>query len=196
MTQRRGTTTDRLSNVIQVIQLGRKSGILTVERGEGVALETGEVIFVHGQITHAHSRDFSGQQAIEWLLSWRACRFLFMPQASEKTTKPMAVLPSTDVNLQDTDPYLNSAMQAEPDPPWSWAAERAHKGSNPPQRTKPSELALQIIEKSGLTRSHRRLFLLVDGQRTIDEIARLTGRSEKDVQVMLQEMEWIGVLLQ
>ncbi len=196
MTQRRGTTTDRLSNVIQVIQLGRKSGVLTVERGEGPALETGEMAFVHGQITNAHSRDLSGQRAIEWLLTWRVCRFLFIPLLSEKTTKPMPALPSMDANLQDTDPYLNTAVQATPAPQWGWAAEQAHKGSHPPQRTKPSELALQMIEKSGLTRSHRRLFLLVDGQRTIEEIARLTGRSEEDVRAMLQEMARIGVLLQ
>jgi len=152
--------------------------------------------FVHGQITNAHSRDLSGQRAIEWLLTWRVCRFLFIPLLSEKTTKPMPALPSMDANLQDTDPYLNTAVQATPAPQWGWAAEQAHKGSHPPQRTKPSELALQMIEKSGLTRSHRRLFLLVDGQRTIEEIARLTGRSEEDVRAMLQEMARIGVLLQ
>src|SRR5262249_2339360 len=98
--------------------------------------------------------------------------------------------------IQDTDPHLHAAAQATPAPQWSWADELAYKTSRPPQRTKPSELALQIIEKSGLTRAHRRLFLLIDGQRTIEELARLAGRSVEDVQVMLQDMERISVLLQ
>jgi hypothetical protein len=194
MTQRRGTATDRLSNVIQVIQLGRKSGILAVERGEGFALETGEMSFVQGQITDAQSGERSGQRAIEWLLTWRACRFLFMPLISEKSTRPMSALPLTEATMQDTDPYLNANMQAAPMPQWNRVTER--KSVRVPQRTKPLEVASQIIEKSRLTRAHRRLFLLVDGQRTIEEMARLTGRSEGEVQTMLQEMEWIGVLLQ
>jgi hypothetical protein len=196
MTQRRGTATDRLSNVIQVIQLGRKSGILTVERGEGSAIETGEMSFVHGQITDAQSGERSGQRAIEWLLTWRACRFLFMPLISEKATRPMSALPSIEATMRDTDPYLNANTQAAPMPQWNRVTEQKRRGARVPQRTKPLEVASQIIEKNGLTRSHRRLFLLVDGQRTIEEMARLTGRSEEEVQTMLQEMEWIGVLLQ
>ena len=40
MSHQRETATDRLSNVIQVIQLGRKSGLLTVERGGAQSLES------------------------------------------------------------------------------------------------------------------------------------------------------------
>jgi hypothetical protein len=43
MSEERGLTTDQLSNIIQVIQLGRKSSQLIVERGEGMTLENGEI---------------------------------------------------------------------------------------------------------------------------------------------------------
>ncbi|TMC61826.1 MAG: DUF4388 domain-containing protein, partial [Chloroflexota bacterium] len=49
MPHQRETATDRLSNVIQVIQLGKKSGLLTVERGEGITFEEGAITFVNGQ---------------------------------------------------------------------------------------------------------------------------------------------------
>ena len=41
MPQQPTTLTDRLANVIQVIQLGRKTGTLTVERSNGNSLEQG-----------------------------------------------------------------------------------------------------------------------------------------------------------
>jgi hypothetical protein len=83
MSQRRGTTTDNLNNVIQVIQLGRKTGVLTVERGHETTLEFGEITFVYGQITYAHIGELDGQIAVNVLCSWGLCRFLFTPAASE-----------------------------------------------------------------------------------------------------------------
>src|SRR5215469_8927528 len=79
MPHKRGTTTDNLLNIIQVIQLGQKTGYLMMERGEGSEREEGELIFISGQIVEAHSGDLAGQQALDWLKTWRTCRFLFVP---------------------------------------------------------------------------------------------------------------------
>ncbi|MBE3558111.1 MAG: DUF4388 domain-containing protein, partial [Ktedonobacteraceae bacterium] len=70
MSDRRGTATDQILNVIQVIQLGKKSGLLTVEREEGAILEQGEIAFVHGQIAQARCGQLSGQQALNKISSW------------------------------------------------------------------------------------------------------------------------------
>ena len=60
----RGTETSQLANVIEVIGLGRKTGVLTVERGTGSSLETGEITFDNGHIIGARStRGIQGQQA-------------------------------------------------------------------------------------------------------------------------------------
>src|SRR5438552_3920734 len=111
MSQRRGTTTDQLNNVIQVIQLGRKTGVLTVERGAEPTLEVGEITFVYGQITHAHIGQLDGQMAVNWLCSWGTCRFLFTPAGSERTTGPIPSLPHssnhTTAPLKDT--YSNTS---------------------------------------------------------------------------------------
>lgn len=64
MLQRRGTTTDRLANVIQVIQLGRKTGILSVKRGEGGTREEGTITFIQGHITQAYAGQRRGQAAL------------------------------------------------------------------------------------------------------------------------------------
>ncbi|MBV9614035.1 MAG: DUF4388 domain-containing protein, partial [Ktedonobacteraceae bacterium] len=78
MSQKRGTVTDRLLNVIQVLQLGKKTGHLTVERDEGKGQEKGEIIFVQGQVTQAYGGNLRGQEALNWLSTWGACRFIFV----------------------------------------------------------------------------------------------------------------------
>src|SRR5437763_5383625 len=79
MQHKRGTTTDNLLNIIQVIQLGQKTGYLMTERGEESEPEEGELVFVSGQIVEAHCGNLAGSQALEWLKTWRVCRFLFVP---------------------------------------------------------------------------------------------------------------------
>ena len=49
MTKPRVTIADRLSNIIEVVELGRRSGLLTVERGSHQNFEQGEVYFLAGQ---------------------------------------------------------------------------------------------------------------------------------------------------
>ncbi|TMB84035.1 MAG: DUF4388 domain-containing protein, partial [Chloroflexi bacterium] len=67
MPHQRETATDRLSNVIQVIQLGKKSGLLTVERGEGITFEEGAITFVNGQAREAQVGKYTGIDAFNWL---------------------------------------------------------------------------------------------------------------------------------
>ena len=90
MTEKRGTVTDRLLNVIQVLQLGKKTGHLTIERDEGKGQEKGEIIFVQGQVTQAYAGNLRGQEALNWLSTWGACRFIFVPAAPEKMTSPQS----------------------------------------------------------------------------------------------------------
>src|SRR5437660_6273370 len=121
MSQRRGTTTDRLSNVIEVIQLGRRTGFLTVERGEGPGREEGELTFVHGQVTYARGGQFVGQRALEWLHSWGACRFTFVSSVPGRSTQPLHETPRTlsTQPFKDTGAYPQFPRQTfeTPHPP-------------------------------------------------------------------------------
>ena len=148
MSQRRGTITHNLLNVIQVIQLGRKTGFLMVERGKGTSREEGEIVFVSGQIIEASSGDIVGQQALEWLKTWGVCRFLFVES-----------------------PF-----------------------SNTPQRIQQNDVGIQILNQNKLSRLHLHLFLLVDGQRNIAELARLIGKKPEEVQILLADLEAIGII--
>lgn len=148
MIYKRGTTTDNLLNVIQVIQLGRKTGFLLVERGEGTAREEGEIAFVSGQIMEANSGYLVGEKALNRLKTWGVCRFLFVP--SPFSTKPVRI-------------YRN-------------------------------DMGIQILHRKRLSRMHLRLFLLVDGQRDVVELARLVGKKPEEVQILLADLEAIGII--
>jgi hypothetical protein len=203
MSQRRGTTTNRLSNVMQVIQLGRKTGILTAERGEGATLEAGEITFVRGQVTHAHCGPLYGQLALNLLNSWEACRFLFVYYGAESVTGSLPALPppkGTPEYGTNTYPQPGSSSLPGEDLARGHVTRQlqpAHNGaySRPYRITQPAE-ALRLMEQARASRLHRHIFLLIDGQRTIAELVRLIGRRQDEIQQLLYDLENIGIIRQ
>lgn len=63
-----------------------------------------------------------------------------------------------------------------------------------PIRIKQSQHGMSILDKMGLSRAHRQLFLLIDDQRTIKDLARLMNCSEKEIEDRLEELEKIAVV--
>jgi DNA-binding MarR family transcriptional regulator len=53
---------------------------------------------------------------------------------------------------------------------------------------------MHLIEQMGLSRTHRRLFLLIDGGRTVKELIRLMSHDPEDVQKLLQDLERAGAI--
>ena len=94
MTKPRVTTADRLSNVIEVVELGRRSGLLTVERGSNQALEQGEVYFSQGRAIYALVEGLRGREALTVLAGWGQCRFAFEPNASRPAPNVVAPPPA------------------------------------------------------------------------------------------------------
>jgi len=81
MAKPRVTVTDRLANVIEVVELGRRSGLLSVERGAGAMLEEGDIYFVTGRAIFATLAGLRGREALAMLGQWGDCRFSFDPTA-------------------------------------------------------------------------------------------------------------------
>lgn len=65
-----------------------------------------------------------------------------------------------------------------------------------PYRLLQGSEALTYIQRAKLTRQHRHIFFLLDGQRTVDDIARLTGHHITDTLRMLADLEGIGLIRQ
>lgn len=208
MSQQPTTLTDRLANVIQVIQLGRKTGTLVVERSNGNSLEYGSVGFVNGLMTQASANHLRGLAAFEWLNTWGSCRFTFTPSDSAETTKklhslrPDLIPAPQHQRFHDTDPTLRIQDQAG-----AFSGSGADNNQNRqydlaphnapyriPNQSRSWEDAVQLMGRLKLSRVHRQLFLLIDGHRTTTDLARLMGRSQIEVDTLLQDLERADVV--
>lgn len=209
MSQQPKTETDRLANVIQVLQLGQKTGRLVVERNTGSTLEQGIITFVNGQIVQASVNQQQGLDALNWLRSWGHCRFAFLldqrpgnagqmpslpPQVPVQGNglhqrNPPSLLPKTATgplySQQDLANRLTGKLGAQR-VPTAWLTI--------PYRTRHIEEGMRLIEHMGLSRTHRRLFLLIDGRRTLKELVRLMAHEPAEVLRFLQELERAGVI--
>jgi hypothetical protein len=208
MPQQPTTLTDRLANVIQVIQLGRKSGTLIVERSSGNSLEYGTVYFVNGLMTQASAHQLRGLAAFQWLNTWGSCRFTFTPSESAATTtklhslRPDQIPASEHETFQDTGPTMRIQAQAKAfldshtdnnlDQPHDLSLQTP-SGSIPSQ-VRSLEDAVLRIERMQLSRAHRRLFFLIDGHRTTTDLARLMGRRQVEVDALLQDLKRADVI--
>ena len=196
MPQQPATLTDRLANVIEVIQLGRKTGILTAERNVGSMLEHGMITFVNGRVIQASFGQHTGFPAFSVLKTWSTCRFTFTPsdtsQITQQITQPLTSV-TDEVSTQRgfvTDPTLRTPAMTNHKQNGLIAA------GGVPSPIRPYDEALVWIERVGLSRAHRRLFLLIDGYRTIPELVRLMGRGEDEVNALLRDLEGANLIRQ
>ena len=209
MSQQRETATDRLVSIIQIIQLGRKTGLLTARRGDGITQEEGTISFIKGQITQTIVGRRRGSEALNWLTTWGNCRFTFVSSDPSETSSlsPISTR-AQEIETKDTDPRLRSQrpfVNNQTGPLTAGESNRVEP-QNPitplpapappaiPFRTRQIDSALRVIENMGLSRTHRRLLLLIDGQRSIPELVRLMGRSEQEVAILLHDLEQATVI--
>jgi DNA-binding response OmpR family regulator len=68
-----------LTEVLQLIEMGRKTGMLVLRNGE----ESGQVYFRNGEIVYARLDPWRGEEAYFTLLSWRTGEFVFAQQPVE-----------------------------------------------------------------------------------------------------------------
>lgn len=186
--------TDRLADVIQVIHLGGRTGTLTVERGEDKNLEEGFITFVDGRVAEAGVNQQSGLAAFNYLNTWRLCRYAFINHAhngasafppaqggfsagtslagtlSSKTTKPLGPMNGAE--------HLNGSLGR----------------SSFPLRLPAGEELLQHTGNIPLSRLQWRLLMLVNGQRSVSELARLLVRNPGELQGLLDDLVRMGLI--
>jgi Domain of unknown function (DUF4388) len=210
MSQQRETATDRLVSIIQVIQLGRKTGLLTAKRGEGITQEEGTITFIKGKITQTTVGRRKGSEALNWLTTWGNCRFTFVssdPAETSPSHTPITPIPPSisERSTNDTDPglrpqrtFLNRQTEPLLAGESNGVAPQKLNSAVPaptiPFRTRQIDSALRVIENMGLSRTHRHLLLLIDGQRSVPELVRLTGRSEHEIASLLHDLEKATVI--
>lgn len=208
------TTTDSLISIIQSIQLAQENGVLIARRGEGGSLEEGSIVFVNGQVKQATAGRRTGSDALNRLSTWGKCRYTFAVSKGVGQPLPSILSPHLDreqPTVADSHPGKQAPLVEKP-------ADVSDRPTGPLARstgplrtvrgqtflspsvviilspTQPVNEAMRRIEQNKLSRLHRQLFLLIDGQRSFGEVVRLVGKSQSDVYKLLCDLEGIGVI--
>ncbi len=197
------TATDRLTNVIQVAQLGRRTGLLLVERSKGINLEEGAIIFVNGKITEARAGHRSDWEALNWLCTWDTCLFTFVHTNASEAHLPPASRPDTEpvetFRYQQMQPLAHDKQKSQFANISEFNKELEQSKisaliSRVSPRMEHTNKALLAIAQAGFSRTHRQVFLLVDGVRTPTDLVRLTGRGSIEIEEILHDLENVGVI--
>lgn len=244
-------TTSRLGNIINMITLGRQSGILRVIRGQGSTRELGQIKFIDGEPVTALLGQLTGGNALGVLVNWGECVYSFDEIAPN--------------SLRDTDAGLDPSGSVTSDPSWqspqpgvssgSWPSYSSsgsyphpqsssapgfpttstslpNLGSRPgytPASGTSSELprydlpygghgqaslplsnmpmtmeVLTIIYRRSVLAEHtdqlpldrreRMILLLIDGHRTVNDLIRLTRRSDREVVAVIEYLASLGLI--
>ena len=214
MSQQQGTATDRLADIIHVVLIARQTGILQVQRGGGNTREEGSIAFANGQVIEAMGGGRVGEEALNWLKTWGSCWFVFTHKKLEEIVPPAPPTKKPapgnkkkpEISPKAPSPFVSRDIPAAPiqdannrnnghSPP---ATQNNPMPSRPqgPYRLRQGSDALVLIERMGLSRMHRHIFLLIDGQRAAKELAWLTRLSLDEVYLLLNDLERAGLIRQ
>jgi hypothetical protein len=188
---------EKLSDVLDLLSVRHCSGLLSVERFARGRFEEGEIYFEKGRPVYARHNQKSGEEAFARLKDWRQIYFAFDKNALcpvPRTIPPSSLLPTAEsarlpqpsfpgIPRDDNLPGLRATL----DLPLS----NANVEQLVPHR---SEVRLNVLSLP-LTRAQRAVYLLVDGKRTIVDLARCIGKSIHTVVKVLDELLRLGLIL-
>jgi hypothetical protein len=192
---------ESLGEVLELARTRRLNGMMTIEHKQGGRVEEGEVYFQIGQPIQARVGRLIGQDALNWLMKWHNITYMIETddslQSAAKTpvnnrdntapTASQAFVPSN--RMPSTEPAVakvevnerSSVLNNIPTPGIEWLV--------PQKRGVESEvLALP------LTRRQRFIYFLVDGHRTVADLARCTGKNTQEIELILSELQEQGLV--
>lgn len=198
----RGTATDKLVDVIQMLQMSRKTGILHVNRdASDNTVEQGAVMLQNGQIMDASLGPYRGAEAFQRLQGWASCYFVFQasaqpPQGARQISPSLPPTQMSPVNRNPASGFGNTGPL--PNRGFGNTGPLPIRGPggarNVPSRTREVSAILPHFNRLGLTRLHRQLFLLIDGQRSVPELILLVGHRTDEVDTLLDDLERAGLI--
>jgi hypothetical protein len=194
---------ESLRDVLELARIRRLNGLMTIEHTQGGKVEEGEVFFQTGQPIQARVGRLVGQDALNWLIRWHNIAYTigtdeslqsfdatsannrnnFTPTPSPTPSYvPTNVIPSTgpvvaqiEVNGRDSK-LINTST-----PGIEWLV---------PQKRGIEREVLALP----LTRRQRFIYFLVDGRRTVADLARCTGKNTQEIELILSELQEQGLV--
>ena len=182
MTVAQITFTQRVAHVLRHIAYKRRTGLLRIEHVRVQQVEKGEICFEGGKVVHARVGQQVGKKALLLIVSWDQVLFSFLEGAqaptrnggsSDQSLSSIKLLPAAQREERHTPPAkLPAVMQADN----SSLEEAAHLGVHAVFHIQPAAATKQVM--SQMERQDRIIFMLLDGKRTVRDLAHLLHRSE------------------
>lgn len=169
-----------LGDLLSTLYIQQQSGLLSVECLQNGRWEEGELYILTGQPIYARIGKQGGQDALKRLLLWRPLRFSFMGDAP----RPPSNLPAS-VGISP------AAAQVQPAAAPRVSGNQLMNGAHPPREQQvPHKVALprQALSLS-LSHRQRMMYFLINGQRTIADLSRTSGKTVAEVEEVLQELQ-------
>ncbi len=191
MANDRAMTAESVNSVLELARMRRQSGRLRVEQYSGGRVQEGEIYLQAGQPVFVRLGQLIGQDALDRLLTWRNVQFTL--QLDEPGTAPMALsigndngatpssFPTQPTIRQDRTTTGDMARVNSNVPGLEWLA---------PQKRDVGRDVLSLP----LTRRQRFIYFLVDGQRTMSDLSRCTGKTIQEIELILKELQAQGLV--
>ena len=207
MTKGRDIAAESLGDLLEVARVQQRNGMLRAEYSQEGRLEEGEIYLFAGQPIYARTGRLVGADALNYLLGWRNIYFAFMTDVPRPTAN---IFPSFRQNNITTP--LNSRtqsltpMQLPITGGLRWSAqEQRNKAQEPPAPPRESISGIENmvpfkhgperdIFSLGLTRRQRLVYFLIDGQRSVAELARMTHKTVLEIEIVVSEIEDQGLI--
>ena len=177
---------ESIGEVLSSLYRQQQSGLLKVECLQNGRLEKGELYVLAGQSVYARVGKLAEQEALNRLLLWRTLLFSFDPDAP----RPPANLAARAAALPA--PASLSSLPLPPSP----AAVAVQKRDVPSkERVVPRKvMSAQQTLSLPLTHRQRLIYFLIDGQRTLADLSRCSGKSLLEVEQILRELQLQGMI--
>ncbi len=177
------------SDIIKELMRHRPSGLLTLWRTDDLPQDAIQIIIENGRPTHARRglyEEYISTSTLLWLNSWRNIYFAFqMKRAILQLPAPDNHLPAVTGPL----PTISLPLPAQPQ----------HSEDAPSISVSPTSFTSHIVPSitpegrtfplTALPRYDRTIFLLINGRRTIADLAQLIKRSPAEIYASLTRLQ-------
>lgn len=191
MANDRAMTAESINSILALARSRRQSGRLKVEQVSGGRLLEGEIYLQEGQPVFVRLGQLNGQQALDRLSAWRNVQFTLV--LDEPGTAPMALSPGNTSGATPT--YLPA--QSAPRPDRNTTGDLTRVNSNAPGLEwlvpQKRDIGRDVLSLP-LSRRQRFIYFLVDGQRSMSDLSRCTGKTIQEIELILKELQAQGLV--
>jgi len=192
---------ENLRDILELARSRRLNGIMTIEHKQAGKVEDGEVFFQTGQPVQARIGRLVGQDALNWIMRWQNITYSIVTDESLQSI----VTPNiNNQNITSSTPVPAYLPPNELSSPRPVAAQAQVNGkSSLLNTTSIPGIEWLVPQKRGierevlslpLTRRQRFIYFLVDGHRTVADLARCTGKNTPEIELILSELQEQGLI--